>query len=68
MNTELKYNLVAVDVYKTKRATNPSKKVYFTGLKTIDEVAEKVKIKFGNVYSFSIYDGDRDFLGIFFQK
>ena len=68
MNTELKYNLVAVDVYKTKRATNPSKKVYFTGIKTIEEIIEKVNSKFGNVYSFSVYDGDRDFLGNFLTK
>ena len=62
---DFKFNSVTVDVYKTKRAINASKKLYLYDVKTINEVINIVKNKFDNIYSFSIYNGDRDFIGNF---
>lgn len=65
---DFKFNLVTIDIYKTERARNPSKKMYLYDVKTINEVIDKVKKKYDNVYTFSIYDGDINFVGKFINN
>ena len=64
---ELIYNLVTVDIYKTKRALNPSIKKTIDkrilGIKTATEVAELVRKEYPKAYRISIYDGDVNFVG-----